>query len=116
MADANLSKFDKRVGRINKRHDKFARQGYVTAVSRDGLITARTRSRGPRFPWRGIAAILMIFFVFKSVVLIKLGETGYNERIAALESGTLVEQVGAYAMRADPVTKWIAEQIGVVVK
>lgn len=108
--DLNMKDFGKRVKRINKRHRKLA-NGYVPSVNHDGLIIARVRRTGPRFPWKGIALCFLAFFAFKGFVLSQLGETSFNARVDSLKSGTYIEQAGAYAMSADPVTVWVASQI-----
>jgi len=110
MADPNMTDFGKRVQRINKRHQRLA-QGYIPSVNHDGLIVARVRRRGPRFPWKGVAMCFVAFFLFKGFLLMQLGEDTFNSRVEKLQSGTAVERAGAYAMAADPVTKWIAGQI-----
>lgn len=115
MADANMKDFGKRVRRINKRHRKLA-NGFVPSVNHDGLIVAKVRRSGPRFPWKGVALCFVAFFAFKGFLLVQLGETTFNERVQKLEAGTVVEQAGAYAMSADPVTKWIASQIQSVLR
>jgi len=115
MADVNMKDFGKRVRRINKRHRKLA-NGYVPSVNHDGLIVAKVRRSGPRFPWKGVALCFVAFFAFKGFLLVQLGETTFNERVQKLEAGTVIEQAGAYAMSADPVTKWIASQIQSVLR
>ncbi len=48
--------------------------------------------------------------IFKGFLHYQIGATAYDERVARLSAGTVVEQAGAYAMTADPVTLWISEQ------
>jgi len=110
MADPNMKEFSKRVRRINKHHSRLS-QGYVASVNHDGLIVAKVRRRGPRFPWKGVALCFVAFFAFKGFLLVQLGESTFSDRVQKLENGTIVEQAGAYAMSADPLTKWIASQI-----
>lgn len=110
MRDSNMDDFHKRVGRIGKLHDRMA-SGYVASVNHDGLIVAKVRRRGPRFPWKGVALCFVAFFAFKGFLLMQLGEASFNERVGKLENGTVVEQAGAYAMSADPLTRWVATQI-----
>lgn len=113
--DINMKDFGKRVKRINKRHRKLA-NGYVSSVNHDGLIIAKVRRSGPRFPWKGIALCFIAFFAFKGFLLSQLGATTYNERVGSLKDGTYVEEIGAYAMSADPVTVWVSEQIRTVLR
>lgn len=110
MRDSNMDDFQKRVGRIGKQHHKME-NGYVASVGQDGLIVAKVRRSGPRFPWKGVALCFVAFFAFKGFLLVQLGQATFNERIGKLENGTVVEQAGAYAMSADPLTRWVAGQI-----
>jgi len=115
MADANLHRFDKRVRRIQKRHRKLAR-GYVQSVNHDGLIVARPRRKGSRFPWKGVAMIIVALFAFKGFLHAQLGAITYQERVQKLSAGTAIEKAGAYAMQADPITLWISDQLRTVLR
>lgn len=110
MADANMQNFDQRLRRISKQHRKLA-GGYVTSVNHDGLIIARPRRHGPRFPWKGLMLTAAMFLLFKGFLFASLGEITYEERVAKLRAGTVVEQAGAFAMQADPATLWVSSQI-----
>ena len=57
---------------------------------------------------------LLAFLGFKGFLLAHLGALTYVDRVAKLEAGSIVEQMGAWAMRADPVTLWIADQISMI--
>ncbi len=110
MADAQSQTFDKRLRKITRRHRKMS-HGYVTSVNHDGLIIARPRRAGPRFPWKGLMVAAALFLLFKGFLFATLGETTYSERVAKLQQGTIAEQVGAYAMQADPATLFLAQQL-----
>lgn len=111
MADAQLQTFGKRVNRINKQHTKLSR-GYVTVVGKDGLLIARPRRTQMRFPWKALALLVALVFVFKAMIFASLGDAQYAERVGNLNAGTSVEQVGGWVMQADPLTIWLAELIG----
>jgi len=113
--DLNMKDFGKRVKRINKHHRKLA-NGYITSVNHDGLIIAKVRRSGPRFPWKGVALCFAAFFIFKGFLLSQLGAVTYDARVSTLEQGTIVEKAGAYAMSADPVTVMISDQIRSVLR
>lgn len=115
MAYQHLEDFGKRLDRINKQHARLS-GGYVTVMNSDGLIVARPRKSHFRFPWRALALVAVMFFVFKGILMVGLGETEYANRAVRLQAGTPVEQLGAWAMQPDPVTMWIAAQIKAVVK
>ncbi len=110
MADAKQIQFGQRLRRIDRHHRKLAR-GYVATVNHDGLIVARPRRRTSLFPLRGLFLCLLTLLAFKGFLYAQLGETSYAQRVALLQSGTVVEKMGAYAMQADPVTIWIGDQI-----
>lgn len=111
MADANMHNFEQRVSRINKRKRKLARNGSDLVVDNDGLISARAKRRSPRFPWRGVFLTFAVFIGLKGMLLAHLGPVTYDSRVAKLDEGTVFEQAGAFAMKADPVTKWAAATI-----
>ncbi len=111
MADAQFQEFDARMERILRKHQRLSR-GYVTRVTKDGLIVARPRRRIGRYiPWRSVLGLLIIGMVFKVLMFVNLGQTAYEERVARLASGTQVEQVGAYLLAADQATLWLAAKI-----
>ena len=111
MADANFQNFDRRMERILRQHERLSK-GYVTAVSRDGLIVARPRRRLlSLFPWRATMFVLVAAMALKVLMYVQMGPAVYNERVQRLASGTQVEQVGAYLLSADAATVWTAEKI-----
>lgn len=109
MADAKQMEFGARLDRINQTHRQTAK-GYVTVVNKDGLIVAKPVRRTSRLPLRGLFLSLLVLLCFKGFVYAEIGADAYNDRVAMLAGGTVVEQVGAYAMYADPATLWIAKQ------
>ncbi len=112
MADANLQQFEKRARRIERRHRRLS-AGYRTVITRNGLIEARPlRRTGLRFPWKGVILALVALMGFKVFLYTQLGALTYNDRVGRLEAGTAVEQAGAWVMQADPLTLWLAGQIG----
>ncbi|MEP2783779.1 MAG: hypothetical protein ABJP33_15350 [Pseudoruegeria sp.] len=112
MASANLQNFDKRLRRVSRRHNKLSR-GYVHTVNHDGLIVAtpRRQRHDGGFPAKGLLILAVGVFLFKGFLYAQLGGATYNQRLAKLEAGTSIEQIGAFMMTADPVTLWTAEQI-----
>lgn len=111
MADVKQIQFGQRLRRIDNNRRKVSR-GYVTSMNHDGLVIARPRKQSSGFPLRGLFLCLSILLTFKGFLFAQLGEAAYTDRVALLEAGTIVEKIGAYAMKADPVTLWIAGQIG----
>ena len=109
MADANMRSFDKRMERIIRKHQRLAR-GYVPAITEDGLIVAKPK-RSINLPWRSVLILLVAGLGFKVYLFSTIGPEAYEARVARLAGGTQVEQVGAWAMTADPVTVAIAERL-----
>lgn len=111
MAHANFQEFDKRMARILREHEKLSK-GYVTKVTRDGLIVAKPRRRVLSLaPLRFLLLLLVAAMVFKIFFYIQMGAEVYNARVATLAVGTQVEKVGAYLLQADPVTVAISEKL-----
>jgi len=110
MPDAKQLQFGQRLRRIDKQHRKLAR-GYVATMNHDGLVVARPRKQSSGFPLRGLFLCLVILLTFKGFLYAQLGPTAYADRVTLLENGTIVEKIGAYAMKADPVTLWISARI-----
>lgn len=113
MAQANVP-FDKRLKRIVRRHDRIASGGAVKTVTSDGLIVARPRVYKPKFPLKGLLAVIVLGFLFKGFVFASLGAEQYSERVIALGQGTVMEKAGAWIMQPDPATVMIAEGIGAI--
>lgn len=107
MGSSDLQEFDNRLRRIDRRNRKLSR-GYVTTVNQDGLVVAEPRGRTVAFPWRGILFVLVALILFKAFVFSQIGAEQYTATVAELKAGTLVEQIGAWAMTADPATVQIA--------
>lgn len=103
MGTAHLH-FDKRVGHLQRKRRKMARNGIVQSVNHDGLIIVRARRRTPRFPLRGLAMLFFAIFAFKTFLFMTLGERVYDQRVALLSEGSFAEQAGGWVMQADPLT------------
>jgi hypothetical protein len=110
MADAKQMEFGSRLERIERTHRQL-KNGYITSVNHDGLIIAKPHRRSSGRPMRGIFMSLLVLLAFKGFVYAQIGSAAYADRVGLLKSGTVVEQVGAYVMHADPITVWIADQI-----
>lgn len=103
--------FDQRLRRLTRKHSRMARSGIVHRMGPDGLVLPYPRRRMPAFPLRGVAILIAAAFIFKAFLYASLGGTTYDERVARLNQGSVIEQGGAWVMQADPATIWIAGQI-----
>ncbi|MDG2453221.1 hypothetical protein [Thalassobium sp. R2A62] len=110
MSTAHLP-FQKRLKVIGRKHDRMARNGVVHSVNHDGLIIARARRTKPRFPFKGLALLVLATILFKSLMLFQAGSIAYNERLDLLRGGNVAEAAGAWIMQIDPVTQWVTDQI-----
>lgn len=102
--------FDARLKRIDRSRTRLA-NGYSAKVTKDGLIVFRPKRRARGFSLRGLVFLVAGFFVFKAMILAHLGQTVYDQRVTALQTGTVVEQAGAYVMQNDPVSATIAQYL-----
>lgn len=108
--NGNQHNFEVRMSKINRRRQRLSK-GYVMSVNHDGLIIAEPKARSSVIPWRGILFVLVGTLIVKGVMLAQIGPEGYEARIATLQAGNQVEQIGAYVLAADPITQWIAAQV-----
>lgn len=108
--------FDKRLQRVEKASRARRARGSKPVVMPDGLIKVKPRRPRPGFPVKGIVLLLLGFFLFKGVMLAHLGDQPYDERVALLAQGTVVEQVGAVVLNVDPITERIAPVIRPIIE
>ena len=108
-------KFIERLTLLGVKHERMTR-GYSTRVRNDGLIVVKPRRARIASPFRGLALLLAGFFVFKTFTLAAIGPITYNERLATLESGNLLERGGAWALAIDPLTEALASFTGPVLR
>ncbi|WP_299043149.1 hypothetical protein [uncultured Tateyamaria sp.] len=108
--------FHNRLTALGRKHAAMA-NGYVTRMQRDGLVVVKPKRRARRgFPLRGLVALVAGFFVFKALMLASLGDITYNERVAKLQQGAQLEQMGAKLMQIDPASSYIAGVLDPLVK
>ena len=110
MAKKQLQ-FEERLKRLARKHRAESR-GYVTRMQPDGLIIARPKRQTIQVPFRVVIFFLAAFIGFKAFLFAGVGPLTYEVRLAHLQAGTLMEKAGAYAMQADPLTVYVATQIG----
>ncbi len=109
MTDSRTD-FDARVRVLGRKHRALA-NGVTTQVRKDGLIVVRPTRRRPQkgvSPLRIVVLLTIGFFAFKGFMLASMGDASYEERLAKLEAGTSLEQVGAAIMKPDRVSMLFA--------
>lgn len=103
--------FDDRLSRLDRKHAAM-NYGFSTVLRSDGLIVVRPKRKRTRdFPLKGLLVLGLGFFLFKALLLASLSEVTYNERLAKLNEGSVVEQGGAWVMQIDPVTRLFADYV-----
>lgn len=118
MSVQTQENFAQRLQLLGRKH-KSMTQGYTTKVGKDGLLIVKPkRSRRLRRSLSLQALLIAVigFFAFKAFMLAAIGPITYNERIERLNSGTVIEQGGAWVMGIDPVTQFLAEMAGPVMR
>lgn len=107
--------FTKRLKTLGRKHEKMT-HGYTTKIDRNGVIVAKPLRRKLGFPFKGLVLLVGGFLAFKALMLAAVGPITYNERLAKLESGTVIEQAGARVLGIDPVTSALADFAGPVIR
>ena len=105
--------FDKRLKQIVRHHSKMS-NGVVRSINAQGLIVAHPRMYIPSFPLKNLLVVLTTCFLLKGFLLAGLGEAAYAERVAELQTGSTIEQIGAGVMRSDPLTVILSNGIAAI--
>ena len=106
--------FQARVARIYALNEQTSKRGsrrVALTTTRDGHFVIRGARPGFRFPWTGFLFMVVSVFMLKGAVMARFGVADYTAQVASLEASTLLEQLGAWTMRPDPISTWIALQI-----
>ena len=100
---------------LSRQHGPNERVALAAEVGVLGVVPKhRTRRSMP--PLRGLVLVLGGFVGLKALMLASVGPVTYKERLAKLESGTVVEWAGAKLMAIDPVTEGLARFTGPVLR
>lgn len=107
MASAQMP-FQKRLRKIVRSHQRM-NHGVAHVMREDGLIVARPRVYNPKFPLRGLLLLIGAALLFKGYIYASLGATVYDERVAQLAEGQIIEKAGAWIMQADILTVTVGQ-------
>lgn len=107
--------FTKRLNFLGQKHASMT-QGYTTQMRKDGLIIVQPVRQRRNFPIRALVMVLAGFFFLKAFMLAAVGPITYNERLATLQKGTVIERGGAWLMGIDPITGGLASMTGPVLR
>lgn len=107
MTDIQHGQFVQRLRRIGDTNRKMA-HGHVAVMNVDGLIVAQPMKVKSNSTVRSLFLCLIILWAFKIFLHASIGGAAYQERVSALQAGSMVQKLGAFVMVADPATVWIA--------
>lgn len=102
--------FNSRLNAVDGKHSELVRRGYTTRVDKNGIIITKPKRARLRLPLRGVFLLVLSFLCFKALMLIANGPDTYNDRLASLQNGNVVEAMGSTLLVIDPVTQFIADQ------
>ena len=104
--------FNQRIGAVDKKLSRRGRNSIVARVDANGIVYAKAKRRSRGFPVKGLLLMVLAFFCFKAFMISANGTTAYEERLSALQEGTMIEAAGARLLAVDPLTQLIADQMG----
>ncbi|PCJ09099.1 MAG: hypothetical protein COB16_05545 [Rhodobacteraceae bacterium] len=107
--------FLSRVRRLERKHNEMS-YGYTAQVRSDGLIVISPKKIQSRISARSVVLFLAAFLLFKGFLIASIGLDGYQDRLAKLQAGSMLEQGGAVIMTADPLSQMIAQEIGPILR
>lgn len=109
--------FASRLDFLGRKHARMT-HGYVTKIGKDGLMVAVPKAAHKKslIPLKFMLLVVIGLFCFKAFMLSAIGPVTYNARLATLENGTMIEQIGAKAMVIDPVTAFMADLAGPILR
>ncbi|MGR3616716.1 MAG: hypothetical protein ACU0BB_11820 [Paracoccaceae bacterium] len=109
MSEETLQ-FQNRLRRLERKHTAMA-NGYTAKLRKDGLIVMSPSRAKSRISGQPVILFLLAFFLFKGFLIASIGNVGYDERVAKLQNGNVVEVGGAWVMQSDAMSELIAEKI-----
>ncbi|SFS99314.1 hypothetical protein SAMN04488040_2652 [Sulfitobacter marinus] len=112
MVDIN-QQFGTRKDQLDRQRKALA-NGYYTKIRSDGLVIAQPRRRDKIAPLKYFLALVVLFFLFKALVLATAGEGTYQSQLNSLSDGTVVERAGAWFLQVDPVTQALSNKVELV--
>lgn len=77
-------------------------------AAEDGVIVLTCERPAAEITLKGFALLVLAFLIFKGFVIAHLGLDAYAAAIQKLAFGSFLEQAGAFVMRPDAASQWIA--------
>lgn len=109
------NQFKKRL-RVLERKNRAMERGFTTHLRSDGLLIVKPKRRSFSLSGKSILLFACAFIAFKGLALAQVGQVTYDDRIAELSRGTIVEQAGAFVMQADPASQFVAQHLRTVLQ
>ena len=106
MSDQGLKSFESRLAQIDKIHAAGGAFEATGALGRAYFDSVRPKPR-KHLPLRAIALLFFGALLFKGALFAQIGAEAYDTRVATLASGSMVEQIGGWVLKADPATQVI---------
>jgi len=94
MVDRNIEEFRRRVQAAHKKSKHI----------KNRKITTTTRRKGFAFPWMTVINIVVVLFLLKAFVVIRIGEKDYRAQLASYVDPAPGQKIGIFLMSPDPVT------------
>ena len=113
MAGPNFGDFYGRVARIERARANgygFEAPGTLGRSYFHRPVARRRSVLGP------VLFLLVCGFLLKGLMYQQIGAGIYEARVAALQGGNGIERVGGWLMQADPVTVYVSDRIGTLLK
>ncbi|MFY0311191.1 hypothetical protein ACFMBG_14975 [Leisingera sp. D0M16] len=107
--------FQARLKQINRNHEAMS-GGYTAKLRPDGLLVVKPHRVQSRISARTLIFFTAAFLLFKGFLMAALGFGSYDERVQTLAGGSGLERAGAFIMQADPVSVFVAQKIGPVLR
>jgi hypothetical protein len=111
----NQVRFDQRVRKLERKHHAMGR-GCAARLRPDGLVVFQPMRARVRLPMMPLVTLVAGLILFKAILLAAVGPGAYADRIDKLRAGTVIEKGGAWIMRTDPASAYIAGQIGPILR
>ncbi|MDJ0631350.1 MAG: hypothetical protein QNJ44_24060 [Rhodobacter sp.] len=84
---------------------------FVEIIYPEDAGPGRRRSSDRVIPLREVSLFLLALVTIKVLLMAGLGGAAYGAKMASLSQGDPIERLASYAMRPDPVSGWIVDQV-----
>lgn len=104
--------FDYRLYRLSKKRKKGVGARHSALMDSDGYMIVRGFEQRRGLPFKGLFLLAVGFICLKGLMMATMGEGAYAAKVSdLLETQSAVSQLGVWAMKADPVSSFVADNI-----